>query len=316
MVVQWMLDAAARRIRSRLGRVDRRAVPPSHVASARSTSTVGPLGDALGSVRPGLGAPSVADPEPNAADLVARTLGRTEIWVRGVRIQHWSTRRGLMVLRYLLWHGGPVPRDRLMHLLWPHSSERSARNNLNVAIYGLRRTLEAGGDGPYVTFGDGTYRIAPERTVWIDARAFSRACAHADDAVRAERPSVAEQQLRSAVALYRGPLFADDTSAEWYLLDRQALAEEYAGALHQLAALRYDADDSVECIDLCRQALRVEPCREVTYRLLMRAYARQRLYHLAARAYQDCVSTLGRVLEVGPHPDTTKTFEELLDHRI
>jgi two-component SAPR family response regulator len=198
------------------------------------------------------------------ADIVARTLGGTEIWVHGTRIQRWGTKRGLMILRYLLWHGRPAPRETLMDLLWPNSSPQSARNNLNVPIYGLRRTLESGGAGPFVVHRDGTYQIAPRRTVWIDAHAFVSACAQADRAFGERHDDVAQRQLRDAIALYHGPLFADDTTGEWYLPDRRALAERYAGVLHRLALLRHEAGDVGESIELCRRALRVEPCREVT----------------------------------------------------
>lgn len=250
--------------------------------------------------------------QADVPDIVARTLGATEIWVRGSRIERWGTKRGLMILRYLLWHDAPVQRETLMHLLWPDATHQSARNNLNVALYGLRRTLEAGGPGPFVVHRDGAYQLAPGCTVWTDARAFVDTCARAERAVEKGRPDMAERLLRSAVDLYGGPLFSDDATAEWYLPDRRALAELFVRALHALATLRFQADDAAESVELCRRALRVEPCCEVTHRLLMRSYARQGLHHLVARQYKDCVAALDRFLDVTPHSDTTRMFLELV----
>lgn len=254
-------------------------------------------------------------PPPLDGDIVARVLGGTNVWVRGTPIRRWGTSRGVMILRYLLLQDRPVPRDRLMGLLWPGSTSESARNNLNVAIYGLRRALEAGAPGPHVVFRDGAYQLAADRSLWLDVRMFIDACARGTVALRDGRLNEAERLLRDGVTLYGGPLFADDTEGEWYLPDRRMLVERYATALHDLASLRLDVGDAAECVELGRQVLRVEPCREVTHRLLMRAYARQSLRHLAVRQYRECVDTLERALDVGPHPDTTRALDEVLDHR-
>ncbi|HEX6255017.1 MAG TPA: BTAD domain-containing putative transcriptional regulator [Euzebyales bacterium] len=260
------------------------------------------------------GAVAGTDTPPVDSDIVARVLGGTRVWVRGAPIARWGTSRGLMIFRYLLLQDRPVPRDRLMGLLWPGSTPASARNNLNVAIYGLRRALEAGAPGPHVVFRDGAYQIAPDRSLWLDVRMFVDACARGARALRDGRANRAERVLRDAVTLYGGPLFADDTDGEWYLADRRMLVERHATALHDLASLRLDVGDAAECVELGRQVLRVEPCREVTHRLLMRAYARQDLHHLAVRQYRECVDTLDRVLDVRPHPDTTRTLDDILDH--
>lgn len=304
MAVRGVVTAAVWRVGARLARLGR----PSD--AVLTSEPMGPRPPPLGADGPDTAAGAPA----HATDIVARTLGGTQIWIRGTPIQRWGTRRGLMILRYLLWQGRPAYRETLMDLLWPNSPPQSARNNLNVAIYGLRRTLEVGGSGPFIVHRDGAYQIAPGRTVWIDAHAFISVCAEADRAVVEQREHVAQRRLRDAIALYRGPLFADDMTGEWYLSDRQALVERYAGALHRLATLRHELGAVTESIELCRRVLEVEPCREVTHRLLMRAYARQRLYHLVARQYQDCVETLARTLDVSPHPDTTRIFRDLVSH--
>ena len=321
MAVRGALAAAAHRIGARLVRFGEgtRHNGTRHNATRRGDAR---HDGAMTTSRTVSGAQTMSGRRPAASDregshgelpdVVARTLGATEIWVRGTRIERWGTKRGLMILRYLLWHDTPVQRETLMHLLWPDSTHQSARNNLNVALYGLRRTLEAGGPGPFVVHRDGAYQLASGCTVWIDARAFVDVCTRADQAVEHGDRRVAERLLYGAVDLYGGPLFADDATAEWYLPDRRALAELFVRALHALAALRFEAGDAAESVELCRRALRVEPCCEITHRLLMRAYARQGLHHLVARQYKDCVAALDRFLDVTPHPDTTHMFLELV----
>lgn len=320
MAVRGALAAAAHGVGASLVRLESaghttRAQPHgAHRTGARHDGLTGPppalSGVATAGRRPAAQGP--AGPRAGAPDIVARTLGATRIWVRGTRIERWGTKRGLMILRYLLWHDAPVRRETLMHLLWPDSTHQSARNNLNVAVHGLRRTLESGGTGPFVVHRDGAYQLAPGCSVWTDARVFIDVCTRADRAVEDAAPHAAERLLRHAVDLYGGPLFADDATAEWYLQDRRALAELFVRALQALAALRFDSGDAAESVELCRRALRVEPCCEITHRLLMRSYARQGLHHLVARQYKDCVAALETHLDVTPRPDTTRLFLELV----
>ena len=61
-----------------------------------------------------------------------------------------------------------------MELFWPDASPEAARNNLNVAIHGLRQALKAASDRQIVLFQDGAYRLNPELTIWVDVEAFER----------------------------------------------------------------------------------------------------------------------------------------------
>lgn len=254
-------------------------------------------------------------PTTDRVDLAVRALGGTDVWVHGRRVERWSSRRGKMIFRYLLWQRRPVRREVLMDLLWPYATPASARNNLNVAIYGLRRTLEVGGPGPYVSHREGSYQLAPGLTVWSDADAFETHRRLARSAVAEDRTTDADHHLSRATELYRGPLFADAADGEWYLTARRTLLEHYTDVLERRARLRCEAGDLDSCIDLCRQLLGVEPCHEVAHRQLMRSYAARGLYHLVARQYAECVRELRRRLDTSPHPETTSIYQALVHSR-
>ncbi len=268
-----------------------------------------------------LGAPSprAAAEAPLAlgdAEIVVRALGGTDVWVRGTPVTTWVSQRGLMVLRYLVLHPGrPVAREKLMDLLWPESSARSARNNLNVAIYGLRRSLEVGGSGPYITHADGAYGFACSVSISSDVAEFEALVRDANGLRQAGHLDAAVEAYQRAATLYRGPLFDDATTGEWYLLDRRLLEERYVDAMDQLATHAYRAGEIRRAIELCHAMLRIDQCHETAHRLLMRAYAASDQYHLAARQYADCVTTLHDELDVAPHPETTAIFRSLGQRR-
>ncbi len=235
------------------------------------------------------------------------------MWVRGTPIEAWSTQRGLMVLRYLVLHRGkPIGRETLMDLLWPHSSANAARNNLNVAIYGLRRSLEAGGEGPFVIHQDGAYSISCSLSLLTDVEVFEELIREADQLRTFGAEPEAERRYLRAMEIYRGPLFADDCSGDWYLMDRRLLSERNVWAIECVAGFAFGRGDMHRCVDLCHEMLRLDRCRETAHRLLMRAYAAIDQYQLVARQYADCVAALQEDLDVAPHPDTTALFKVLL----
>src|SRR5215469_480408 len=82
-------------------------------------------------------------PDAPAADVAALVLGPLELSVAGRRVLRWNSLKARAVFQYLLIHQDrPIRRDVLMELQWPDHTRNSARNNLNVALYSLRNTLE------------------------------------------------------------------------------------------------------------------------------------------------------------------------------
>ena len=77
------------------------------------------------------------------ADVATWALGPLEVHVAGRRLAKWNSLKARAVFQYLLIHQDrPIRRDVLMELQWPNHSHNSARNNLNVALYSLRNTLD------------------------------------------------------------------------------------------------------------------------------------------------------------------------------
>jgi DNA-binding SARP family transcriptional activator len=70
-------------------------------------------------------------------------LSEHRVLLDGNRVSDWPNVRGKSIFNYLVTHRRrPVPREVLMNLFWPEVGSEAARNNLNVAIYGLQGTSE------------------------------------------------------------------------------------------------------------------------------------------------------------------------------
>lgn len=80
--------------------------------------------------------------KPDSPSLVIYCLGPFRAYQDDQPVTDWPSSKGKSIFKYLITHREhPVAKDILMELFWPGSSPDSARNNLNVAIYGLRQAL-------------------------------------------------------------------------------------------------------------------------------------------------------------------------------
>jgi DNA-binding SARP family transcriptional activator len=253
-------------------------------------------------------------PATTDADIAASALGPLEVHVAGRRVPRWTSLKARAVFQYLLIHQDrPIRRDVLMSLQWPDHSHNSARNNLNVALYSLRNTLEGLGHGAQpVLYRDGCYSLNPELTWWIDRNEFLAAVDDAQQAHRERRPEQVIGAYRKAIGLYRGPLFEDDGDGEWYLPEQRRLQDLYGQALEGIAEIHFRLGELADAQRFGQLALGHDPCSESSHRLLMRCYASQHQQQLVGRQYRVCVAALRDELGVTPSDETVKLFRELI----
>jgi DNA-binding SARP family transcriptional activator len=254
-------------------------------------------------------------PDAPPADVAALVLGPLELSVAGRRVLRWNSLKARAVFQYLLINQDrPIRRDVLMELQWPDHTHNSARNNLNVALYSLRNTLEGSGQGLQpVLYHDGCYSLNPGLTWWIDRNELFSALQQAESARRAGRPRQAIAAYEKAVELYRGPLFEDDPAGEWFLTEQRHLEELYLQALEHLATVYFELGDLPEAVRCGQLAVGTDPCCEPAHRLLMRCFGFQHRQQLVSRQYRSCVAALHDELGVPPGEETVQLFRDLTE---
>jgi DNA-binding SARP family transcriptional activator len=260
--------------------------------------------------RPGgtAGAPATDGGLP---DIEVHCLGVTRIDAGGVPVD--PPRRSRLVLQYLVAHpGAPVPREALLETFWPASSSAAARNSLNVAVTLLRRALRpAFGDRPVVVFGDGAYRIHPAIGVRVDRDRFDGLVREAAAARRGGDHGEAVRLLRAAVALHRGPLFAEEPYEEWIVAMRRPVEAARLSALTDLGESLAAVGDIDGSIEVLRAVLDAEPVREDVHRALMERFVRQGRPYLALRQFDECAEHLRRRLRSEPAVETWALRERI-----
>lgn len=156
----------------------------------------------------------------------ARILGPLEVVVRGERVDVPGGKQRELLAILLLHAGEVVAVDALIDGLWGSTPPSSALKTLQALVSRLRGTLGAAG-GALESHGHG-YRLVLERDA-LDADAFRDALDEGRRSRARGESALAAEQLREALALWRGPplpefRYADFAQAEIGRLEELRLA--------------------------------------------------------------------------------------------
>ena len=251
-------------------------------------------------------------PAPALPSLHVQLLGTFRVAINGQPIESWPSGRGRAVFKYLLaHHDRAIPRELLMEMFWPDATAESARNSLNVALYGLRQAFRAATAVNIVQFNDSAYRLAPELQVELDVDLFRRVVQAGRRAEDAGDGAAAMAAYQQASALYGGDFMADDLADDWPVVRREQLRDAYLDTLDRLGQLHFAHEQYERCVTLCLQLLTHDACREDAHCRLMRCYSRLGQHHLALRQYQSCAEALQKELGVDPDDTTRQLYERV-----
>ncbi len=226
-------------------------------------------------------------------------FGNMEVRVRGRPLPHLRSRQSLWILALLaLRHPRPVHREWLASMLWPNSEQSRAFSNLRVALSELRAAL--GEEGRRI--------LTPTRgSLTLDLEQAEVDVLRFDSAV-AERQI---QELKQAVALYRGPLMQSCVE-EWVVPEREAREQDLLRALQQLAEEAFGQADYESAAEYFQRATRVDSFADAPLRGWMEALAKSGNSNEALKVYRDFRSYLRRDDPYGaPDEKTTALYNRL-----
>src|SRR3989442_263224 len=158
-----------------------------------------------------------------------RVLGPLEIERDGELVEVAGQRQRALLAALLVRPNHVVPTDRIVHELWGDEPPRTASTSLHNAVSQLRRVL---GDDGLVTRAPGYVLRADAGQ--IDASRFEVALRDA----REREPADRARLLRDALALWRGPAYAEVADEPYAESEARRLEELRVVALEE----RIDAD--------------------------------------------------------------------------
>ena len=245
--------------------------------------------------------------------LAVHCLGPFQTHLDDQLVEEWPNRKGKGIFKFMVTQQPrPVNKEVLMDLFWPNAEPTAARNNLNVAIHGLRQAFaNVRRSWSVVLFRNDCYVINPDLEIWIDYDQFCRHFAAGREFERRGELTLAMDEYRSAESLYGGEFLEEDRYEEWPDPLRQSLKADYLALLERVSGHAFEQQDYDACAALCDKTLSVDPCCEDSHRRLMRCRSRQGLIDFAVRQYQACREALARGLGLEPSQATVELFEQI-----
>src|SRR5262245_26644791 len=193
--------------------------------------------------------------------------------------------------------GKPVPRQKLMTLLWSDRGVEQARGSLRQALAELRHTL-----------GEPSALVANNETVALDSAKI------AADAVEFEQ-LIGAGRWTEACAAYRGDLLDgvvinDEVFDKWLTVERQRLQAAFAHALGEMMEEASRDGDSETAGEAAQRLLQQEPLHEAACRTLMRILADRGQRSQAFKTY-DALRERLRLQKAEPEAATTEIYERI-----
>jgi DNA-binding SARP family transcriptional activator len=167
-------------------------------------------------------------------------LGAFRVSFRGRDVTDQLVGRSRSVFEYLVVTATPVARDVLIELCWPGFDVERGRNNLNVAMTGIRRAFDW---TDIVQHRAGTYRINPALATDVDVRAFLEGVRHAHRLDRAGQRADAIDAYRAAIDLHTGELLPEERYTDWVAPHRSFVQHAHLDAIKRLTVLCLDTGD-------------------------------------------------------------------------
>ncbi|MFE9107505.1 BTAD domain-containing putative transcriptional regulator [Actinomadura geliboluensis] len=241
-------------------------------------------------------------------------LGPLAVWTdegAAVRVPELKTRALLADL--LVHRGRPVSVDQLVDDLWGGGTARLPRNpvgTLQTRVSQLRRALDAaepGGRGLLVSQAPGyLLRAAPEA---VDGDRFR---ALAERARATEDPRARAASLAGALALWRGPAYADFADEEFARPDAARLEDERLAVQEEYAEVRLELGEHAALAGELAEAVERHPLRERLRAAHLRALYRAGRQSEALAGFEDLRHRLAEELGVDPSPELAALHQAIL----
>jgi LuxR family maltose regulon positive regulatory protein len=233
------------------------------------------------------------------------TLGKFQVRV-GVRnvAKHVLRQRraGELLGLLLITPAHSLSYDQIAEALWPDKDPAAAQILFHHATSALRRIFEP--DLPekfpsrYLEVSDGLVVLHPPPGSSVDYERFDTSCK--------------QQAWEAALACYEGEFLPEYRYADWSIVIRQRLMQNYQHALLEQAAAWIAEGRYTEVLDACQRVVALEPWQEQAVLLGMRACLKLNDRTGALRWYKNLEKSLRIDLGAEPQEELQSLYHSLL----
>ena len=211
-----------------------------------------------------------------------------------------ESRKPLDLLKLMIALGGTAVRvDRLSALLWPDMAGDAAQNSFDNALHRLRKLIGE----RHVLLQSGALSLNTA-TCSTDVAELTDCLRQAEALTPTTEPSVIEQFVATALALYQGDFLVGDETYSEVMTARNRLRAMFVRQLSASGALLETRGRLESAVLVYRRVIEREPLSEDTVRHLMACLYKLGRTAEAREAYRSCRQQLSVVLGIQPATET------------
>lgn len=218
------------------------------------------------------------------------------------------------LLAYLLYRSHRKHhKDTLIEKFWPDALPSHGRNSLNVALHGIRRTLElVCPDQKVLLFKQDFYQINPDLSIQTDVQSYLQYWEIGQSLEKNLDYSGAIKNYQEGVRIFRGEFMEKIPLEDWFLLERDKMLDIFLHMGQQIAEHQFEQKDYKNCLYNCARLLEKDPCLEEIHRLMMTCYLKMGKRDRAAKQYQHCCDRLASDLRLQPEQETRDLYQQIM----
>ena len=221
----------------------------------------------------------------------------------------------LLLARLVAASGRLVAASELVDTLWDDEPPASAGKSLQTFVLRLRNALEPARNGSptlLLTEGPG-YRLALD-PAQVDAERFARLARIGERSLADGRPESAATALTDALALWRGPAYADFHGAPFAAAEARRLDELRLAATEDRLAAELALGRASAAVPELERLVGENPMRERLWEMLVTALYRSGRQGDALGAYDRARAVLADELGIDPGPGLRAVHARVLAH--
>ncbi len=243
------------------------------------------------------------------APLAFHVLGPLQVSLGDAPITVGGPRERALLTALLVEHGRVVSVDQLMQALWGERAPATARRQVAICVYRLRKAFLAAGAGQEViaTCAPG-YLVADG---WLDARCFEERAKQAHAARAGGDHQQAIALLRAGLSLWHGPAFGG-IGRPFAEIEAARLEERRMVLTEERIGLELGLGRHAELVGDLLALVKAHPLREGLRAQLMLALQRTGRRAEALALYQDGRRLLVETLGIEPGPELRAIHQALL----
>ena len=232
-----------------------------------------------------------------AGSLEIRLLGGVQLLSSGAPVPVTGIRRRTLLALLALRCGEPVSTDFLIDVLWGDTADPAALHNLRANVSNLRKSL--GDHASVLTTRASAYVLDLDPDA-VDVLRFERLAASGRAAIRRNEPEAGVDELRRALAVWRGDPLVDLLGTD--LMDREAdrLRHVHLAAFEDWIDGALELGLHAEVLDDLEPMVEANPLREHLTAASMRALYRCGRQADALRRYEQTRVHLANELGIEP----------------